>query len=92
MTVFSLLSWIVVGAVLGSILAALWKIRGLTLGWGFGAGGAGGVVGGLLGAMTIPPGFFAEGLSLVTAMLGSVLALWVARLRLAKENVSAPRR
>ncbi len=92
MTVFSLLSWIVVGAVLGSILAALWKIRGLTLAWGFGAGGAGGVVGGLLGAMLIPPGFFAEGLALVTAMLGSVLALWVARLRLAKENVSATRR
>ena len=36
---FALLSWIVVGAALGAILAALWKIRGLTLAWGFAAGG-----------------------------------------------------
>ena len=41
---FALLSWIVIGATLGAILAALWKVRGLTLAWGFTAGGVGGFV------------------------------------------------
>lgn len=86
MTMFWLLSWIVVGAVLGSILAALWKLRGLTLAWGFATGGVGGVVGGLVGRTMFPPGLFADGLALVAAILGGVLAMAIGRLAVRKEQ------
>jgi len=89
MTLFALLSWIVVGSALGAILAALWKIRGLTLAWGFAAGGVGGVVGGILGLMIAPQRVFAEGLALVSAILGSVVAMWVARALFPKERSSS---
>ena len=83
---FALLSWIVVGAVLGSILAALWKLRGLTLAWGFATGGVGGVVGGIIGRMILPVGLFADGLTLLTAMLGAVVAMGIARARVGDEQ------
>ena len=83
---FALLSWIVVGAALGAILAALWRIRGLTLAWGFAAGGVGGVVGGLVGRMIFPQQLFADGLALVTAIVGGVVAMWIARALYAKER------
>jgi len=90
MTLFALLSWIVVGAALGAILAALWKLRGLPLAWGFAAGGVGGFVGGMIGRMLFPAGLFADGLALVTAILGGVLAMLVARARVGDER-SSPR-
>ena len=79
MTLFSLLSWIVIGLALGAILTALWKIPGLTLAWGFTAGGVGGVVGGMIGRMIFPAYFFAEGLTLISAILGAVVVTWIAR-------------
>ena len=91
MTMFSLLSWIVIGSALGAILAALWKIRGLTLAWGFAAGGVGGVVGGIIGLMLSPRRLFAEGLALVAAILGAVVAMWIARALFPKERSSSPR-
>ena len=90
MTIFALLSWIVVGSLLGLILAALWKIRGLTLAWGFAAGGVGGVVGGIIGGMLFPARLFAEGLALVTAILGAVVAMWIARALFPKARSSSP--
>jgi uncharacterized membrane protein YeaQ/YmgE (transglycosylase-associated protein family) len=86
MTMFALLSWLVIGSVLGLILAGLWKIRGLTLAWGFAAGGVGGVVGGLIGGMLFPWRLFAEGLALVTAILGAVVAMWISRALFPKER------
>jgi uncharacterized membrane protein YeaQ/YmgE (transglycosylase-associated protein family) len=83
---FALLSWIVVGAALGAILAALWKVRGLTLAWGFAAGGVGGVVGGLLGRMIVPKLLFAEGLALLAAIAGAVAAMGISRALFPKER------
>src|SRR5262249_48625852 len=79
MTLFALLSWIVVGLSVGAILAALWKIPGLTLAWGFAAGGVGGVVGGMIGRMVFPTRLFTEGLALVTAIAGAVVAMLISR-------------
>ncbi|HET6982941.1 MAG TPA: hypothetical protein VFI53_12415 [Myxococcaceae bacterium] len=79
MSLFALLSWIVIGSALGAILAALWKIPGLTLAWGFTAGGVGGVVGGMIGRMVFPARLFAEGLALISAIFGAVAAMWLAR-------------
>ena len=86
MTMFALLSWLVIGSVLGLILAGLWKIRGLTLAWGFAAGGVGGVVGGMIGLMLSPRRLFAEGLALVAAILGAVVAMWISRALFPKER------
>ena len=83
---FALLSWIVVGAALGAILAALWKVRGLTLAWGFAAGGVGGVVGGLIGRMLVPELLFAEGLALLAAIAGGVVAMGISRVLFRKER------
>ena len=83
---FAILSWIVVGAALGAILAALWKVPGLTLAWGFVAGGVGGFVGGLSGRMLVPGLVFAEGLSLLAAIAGAVAAMGISRALFAKER------
>jgi uncharacterized membrane protein YeaQ/YmgE (transglycosylase-associated protein family) len=88
---FALLSWIVIGSALGVILAALWKVPGLTVAWGFAAGGVGGVVGGMIGLMLSPRRLFAEGLALVAAILGAVVAMWIARALFPKERSSSPR-
>lgn len=79
MTLFALVSWLIVGLSVGAILAALWKIRGLTLAWGFAAGGVGGVVGGLIGRMVFPPRLFTEGLAIVTSIAGGVVLMLIAR-------------
>jgi uncharacterized membrane protein YeaQ/YmgE (transglycosylase-associated protein family) len=86
MTILAFVSWIVVGSTLGAILAALWKVRGLSLYWGFAAGGVGGVVGGMLGRMILPARIFAEGLALIAAILGSVVAMWIARALFPKQS------
>ena len=90
MTMFALLSWIIVGSGLGAILAAFWKIRGLSLAWGFAAGGVGGVVGGMLGQMIAPQRLFADGLALVAAILGAVVAMWIARALFPKRRSPSP--
>ena len=79
MTLFALVSWIVVGALVGAALAARWKVPGLTLAWGFAAGGVGGVVGGMIGRIVFPPRLFTEGLAVVTSILGGVVAMLIAR-------------
>ena len=79
MTMLAFLSWIIVGSGLGAILAAIWKIRGLSLTWGFVAGSVGGVVGGMIGQMVFPQRLFAEGLALIAAIFGAVIAMWISR-------------
>lgn len=90
MTMFALLSWIIVGSGLGATLAAIWKIRGLSLAWGFAAGGVGGVVGGMIGRMISPQHIFADGLALVAAILGAVVAMWIARALFPKSRSPSP--
>ncbi len=79
MTIFSLLSWQVLGVLLGAGIAAMWKIRGLTLAWGVASGGVGGVVGGLFSRIILPAGALFDGLAIVGAGVGAVVALFIAR-------------
>ena len=90
MTMFDLVSWIIVGSGLGTILAALWRVPGLSLAWGFAAGGVGGVVGGMIGRMIAPQHLFADGVALVAAILGAVAAMWIARALFPKRRSPAP--
>ena len=70
----------------GSDSAALWKVRGLTLGWGFATGGVDGFVGGMVGRMLFPERLFADGLALVSAILGALVAMLIARAFFPKER------
>ncbi|HUM10518.1 MAG TPA: hypothetical protein VLT82_06165 [Myxococcaceae bacterium] len=79
MTIFALLGWQVLGAVLGAALAVMWKVRGLTLAWGIVSGGVGGVVGGLLARTVLPDGTLFDGLTLAAAGVGAVVAMFIAR-------------
>ncbi len=84
MTIFALLSWIVLGAVIGAVLSLIWKTRSLTLAWGVAAGGVGGVVGGLIGRIVLP-GTVSELPPLAIAVLGAVLAMFIARARVRRD-------
>jgi hypothetical protein len=86
MNLFALVSWIIVGCLIGLILAAVWRTRGLTLAWGFAAGGVGGVVGGLIGRTLFPAHLGTGALPLFTAILGGFAAMGIARAVLAKEH------
>jgi len=86
MTMFAFLSWIVLGAVIGAVLATVWKVRGLTLAWGFAVGGVGGVVGGLIARLVSPPGALFDGLVLAAAVLGAVVAIFIARARVQQKD------
>jgi uncharacterized membrane protein YeaQ/YmgE (transglycosylase-associated protein family) len=90
MTMFAFLSWIIVGSGLGAILAAIWKVPGLSLSWGFAAGGVGGVVGGMIGRMISPQYIFTDGLALVAAILGAVVAMWISRTLFPKRRSPSP--
>ena len=85
MTILALLSWIVIGGVIGGVFVTVWKIRGLTLGWGVAAGSVGGVVGGLI-TRTVLPGTTSDGPALFAAMVGAVLAVFIARARVTKQQ------
>jgi uncharacterized membrane protein YeaQ/YmgE (transglycosylase-associated protein family) len=86
MSLFALVSWIVVGVVVGLILTAIWKAPGLNLAWGFAAGGVGGVVGGLIGRAIFPAHLSAGGLPLFTAILGAFATMGIARALFRKER------
>jgi uncharacterized membrane protein YeaQ/YmgE (transglycosylase-associated protein family) len=60
MTIFELLSWLVLGAVLGLLVAALWPTPGLTWIRGTGVGIFGAVAGGLIGRILFSPKEFGE--------------------------------
>ena len=86
MNLFALVSWIIVGSLIGLIFSTIWKTRGLTLAWSFAAGGVGGVVGGLIGRMVFPAHLSAGALPLFTAILGGVAAMGIARAVFLKER------
>jgi uncharacterized membrane protein YeaQ/YmgE (transglycosylase-associated protein family) len=81
MTMFAFLSWIVIGVVIGAVLATIWKTRGLTLAWGTAVGGVGGVAAGMLARYVLPDGALYDGLALAFAVLGAVVAMFLARTR-----------
>jgi hypothetical protein len=86
MTLIALVSWQVLGVLLGAAIAAVWKIRGLTLAWGIASGGVGGVVGGMLSRIILPPGPLFDALTIVGAGVGAVVALLIARASIRRER------
>jgi uncharacterized membrane protein YeaQ/YmgE (transglycosylase-associated protein family) len=95
MTIFELLSWLVLGAVLGVLVAAFWPTKGLTWIRAAGVAALGAVVGGLVGRIIFVPGggFSGEmgvvGPALAVAGLGAVVLVFLARFQL--RNRERPR-
>jgi hypothetical protein len=87
MTIFEVSSWLVLGAVLGVLVAAFWPTEGLTLVRAIGIGAFGAVVGGLIGRILFVPGASSGelgvvGPALAVAGLGAVVLVFVARFQL----------
>ena len=94
MTFFELSSWVVLGAVLGVLVAGFWRTPGLTLINAIGVGVFGSVVGGLIGRTLFMEGPFSGsmeliGPALVTAGLGAVVTVLIFRFQL--KNRERPR-
>lgn len=92
MMIFEALSWLVLGAVLGVLMAAIWPTRGLTWIRGLGVGMFGAVVGGLIGRTLFTPAAFGEiGVllpTLIVAALGAMVVVLIERYRL--RNLERP--
>ena len=86
MPIFELLSWLVLGAVLGVLVAAFWPTRGLTWIRGLCVGTFGALVGGLIGRTLFAPKVFGEiGVllpTLLVAGLGAMVAVLIDRFQL----------
>jgi uncharacterized membrane protein YeaQ/YmgE (transglycosylase-associated protein family) len=94
MTIFELLSWLVLGAVLGMLVAAFWPTEGLTWFRALAVGAFGAAVGGLVGRILFVPGPLSgemrvAGPALVVAGLGAVVLVFLARFQL--RNRERPR-
>lgn len=93
MTVFELLSWLVLGAAVGVLVAAFWRTEGLTWLRALGIGAFGGIVGGLIGRILVPGPISGEmgvvSPALLFAGLGAVVTVFVARFQL--RNRERPR-
>jgi uncharacterized membrane protein YeaQ/YmgE (transglycosylase-associated protein family) len=94
MTFFELSSWLVLGAVLGVLVAAFWRTPGLTLATSTGVGVFGAVVGGLIGRTIFAEGPFSGelqivGPALLTAGLGALVTVMIFRFQL--RNRERPR-
>ncbi len=87
MTMFALVGWIVLGSVVGGLLAVVWKLKGLPLAWGVAVGGVGGVVGGLVSRLGFPAGTFSDVMALILAVVGAVVAMVIAKDRVSKQQV-----
>ncbi|HZJ56389.1 MAG TPA: hypothetical protein VFD38_19760 [Myxococcaceae bacterium] len=94
MTVFELFSWLLLGAVLGVLVAAFWPTDGLTWIRALGVGVFGAVVGGLVGRILFVPDAFSGRMGVVSpallvAGLGAVALVLLARFQL--RNRERPR-
>jgi hypothetical protein len=94
MTVFELFCWLVLGAVLGVLVAAFWRTEGLTWNRALGVGGFGAVIGGLIGRILFAHGPFSGELgvlspALLLAGVGAVVTVFIARFQL--RNRERPR-
>ena len=87
MTIFELLSWLALGAVLGVLVVAIWPTEGLSWFRGIGVGMFGAVVGGLIGRILFVPGSSSGemgvvGPALTVAGIGAVVVVLIARFQL----------
>ena len=93
MTIFELLSWLVLGAALGVVVAAFWRTEGLTWVRALGLGTFGGLAGGLIGrTLFVGPSSGEMGIvgpALAVAGLGAVVVVLIARFQL--RNRERPR-
>lgn len=94
MTVFELLAWLVLGAVLGVLVAVFWRVEGLTWLRALGVGVFGAVVGGLIGRILFVPSTLSGEMgvvspALVCAGLGAVVTVAIARFQI--RNRERPR-
>ena len=84
MTIFELLSWLLLGGVLGVVVAAFWRTPGLTWTWALEVGMFGAVVGGLVGRILFVPGPSSDELQVVSpallvAAIGAVVGVFIVR-------------
>ncbi len=94
MTLFELSSWLLLGAVLGVLVAAFWPTEGLTWIRALAVGAVGAVVGGLVGRILFVPGASSGGMRVVgpaflIASIGAVVLTFLARFQL--RNRERPR-
>lgn len=94
MTVFEVLSWLVLGGAVGVVVAAFWRTEGLTWLRALAIGVFGGIVGGLIGRILFVPGPFSGEMGMVSpallfAGLGAVVTVLIARFQL--RNRERPR-
>ena len=84
MTIFELLSWMVLGGVVGVVVAAFWRTPRLTWIWALEVGMFGGVLGGLIGRILFVPGPSSGEMqvaspALLVAAMGAVVAVFIVR-------------
>jgi uncharacterized membrane protein YeaQ/YmgE (transglycosylase-associated protein family) len=84
MTILELLSWLVLGGVLGVVVAAFWRTEGLKWTWALDIGMFGAVVGGLIGRILFVPGPSSGEMQVVSpallvAAIGAVVTVFIAR-------------
>jgi uncharacterized membrane protein YeaQ/YmgE (transglycosylase-associated protein family) len=86
MAIFELLSWLVLGGVLGVVVAAFWRTPGLTWTWAVEVGMFGGIVGGLIGRVlfTGPSSGEMQVVSpaLLVAAIGAVIGVFILRFQI----------
>jgi uncharacterized membrane protein YeaQ/YmgE (transglycosylase-associated protein family) len=87
MTIFEVLTWLVLGAVLGVLVAAFWPTEGLTWIRGLGTGMFGAVIGGVIGRILFIPGLSSGEMQVLTpallvAAIGAVVVVFIARFQL----------
>ena len=84
MTIFELVIWLVLGCVLGVVVAAFWRTPGLTWTRAVGIGMSGGLLGGLIGRILFVPGPSSGEMQVVSPALlvaatGAVVAVFILR-------------
>ena len=86
MTIFELLSWLVLGGVLGVVVAAFWRTPGLTWVWALEVGMFGAIVGGLIGRILFVGPSSGEmqvvSPALLVAAIGAVVGVFIVRFQI----------
>lgn len=86
MTIFELLSWLILGGVLGVVVAAFRRTPGLTWAWALEVGMFGAIVGGLIGRILFVGPSSGEmqvvSPALLVAAIGAVVGVFIVRFQI----------